>query len=99
MDNVTKETNVITGTNEQHIQGVNIGVNTDNPDEGVWLEDDDGETACTATIISSDAQTVTCTFPAVEPGEYTLVLACRNGNRETLAPAIGRLKVTVKAAA
>ncbi len=35
MDAVTKETNVITGTNEQHIQGVNLGINVDNADEGV----------------------------------------------------------------
>ncbi len=99
MDNVTKETNVITGTNEQHIQGVNLGINADNADEGVWLRDEAGENVATATITASDAQTITCTFPAVEPGEYTLVVACRNGNRETLAPAVGKLKVTVRAAA
>ncbi len=99
MDNVTKETNVITGTNEQHIQGTNLGVSADNADEGVWLEDGNGNIVATATISASDAQTITCSFPATEAGEYTLVVSCRNGNRETLAPAIGRLKVTVKAAA
>lgn len=96
MDTVTKETNVITGTNEQHIQGVNIGINPDNADEGVWLQDDEGENVATATVSASDGQTIACTFPAVEPGEYTLVVSCRNGNRESLAPAVGKLRVTVK---
>ncbi len=98
MDNVTKQTNVITGTNEQHIQGVNLGIDSDNADEGVWLEDAGGNIVATATVSASDAQTIACAFPAVEAGEYTLVVSCRNGNRVTLAPAVGRLKVTVMAA-
>jgi len=98
MDAVTKETNVITGTNEQHIQGENLGIDPDNADEGVTLVDADGNTVATATVSASDAQTITCTFPAVEAGEYTLVVSARNGSRTSLAPAVARLKVTVKAA-
>ena len=98
MDSVTKELNVVTGTNEQHIQGVNLGIDPENEDEGVWLEDAEGARAATATVSASDAQTVTCTFPAVAQGEYTLVVSCRNGNRASLAPAVGKIKVMVKAA-
>jgi len=98
MDNVTKQTNVITGTNEQHIQGVNLGIDSENADEGVWLEDAEGNIAATATVSASDAQTITCTFPAVEAGDYTLVVSCRNGNRTTLAPATAKLAVSVVAA-
>lgn len=100
LDSVTHETNCITGSNEVHIQGVNLGIDTENPDEGVTLMNAAGETVASATVISSDTQLITCSFampPA--PGEYTLVVACRNGNRESLAPAIGKInRVTVKAA-
>ena len=49
---------------------------------------------------NEDAQTITCSFPTPpEPGVYTLEVACRNGNRVSLAPAVARLKnVVVKAA-
>ncbi len=98
MDAVTKEFDVITGTNEQHIQGVNLGIDPENADEGVTLVDSEGNTVATATVTASDAQTITCTFPAVEAGEYTLVVSARNGNRTSLAPAVARRSVTVKAA-
>lgn len=100
MDAVTHEQNCITGSHEVHIQGVNLGISTDNPDEGVSLVDGSGAVVATATVESSDPQIIICTFatpPA--PGDYTLVVACRNGNRESLAPAIGRIpNITVKAA-
>jgi len=100
MDSVTKETNAITGTHEVHIQGVNLGISPDNPDEGVTLVDDTGAIKATATVTSSDPQMIVCSFPTPPaPGEYTLVVSCRNGNRESLAPAVGTLKkVAVKAA-
>ncbi len=98
MDTVTKETNAITGTNPQHIQGVNLGIDTSNEDEGVTLVDAEGNVAATATVTASDAQTIECTFPAVEAGDYTLVVSARNGNRVSLAPATAKLNVTVKAA-
>ena len=98
MDAVTHETNAITGTNEQHIQGVNLGIDTENDDEGVKLLDAEGNVAAVATVSASDAQTITCTFPAIAAGAYTLVVSCRNGNRATLAPAVAKLGVIVKAA-
>jgi len=100
LDTVTKETNAITGTHVVHIQGVNLGINTENPDEGVTLVDDTGAIKATATVTASDPQMITCSFPTPpSPGAYTLVVMCRNGNRESLAPAVGTLKnVAVKAA-
>ena len=42
----------------------------------------------------SDDQTIDCVFTEpTEPGVYTLVVSCRNGARETLAPAAARVKV------
>ena len=100
MDFVTKGLNEITGTNEVHIEGENLGIDPENADEHVTLVKDDGSVAAVATVTASDAQTITCRFatpPA--PGVYTLEVACRNGNRVSLAPAVARLKnITVKAA-
>ena len=98
MDAVTKELNAITGSDELHIQGVNLGIDANNPDEGVTLVDrESGAVVASATVSASDAQTITCSFAnPPEPGEYTLVVSCRNGNRASLAPAVAKLNVTVK---
>ena len=93
MDFVTKGLNEITGTNEVHIEGEKIGIDTENADEHVVLVRDDGTVAAVATVTASDAQTITCSFPTPpEPGTYVLEVACRNGNRLSLAPAVARLK-------
>lgn len=98
MDFVTKGLNEITGSHELHLQGDNLGVDTENPDEFVALMDDDGHVVATATVTASDVQTITCKFETPpEPGVYTLVVSCRNGARVSLAPAISKLKnITVK---
>ena len=99
MDFVTKGLNEITGSHELHLQGDNLGIDTENIDEFVALMDDDGHVVATATVTASDVQTITCSFPTPpEPGTYTLEVACRNGNRLSLAPAVARLRnVVVKA--
>ena len=100
MDAVTKGTAEITGTNRLLIQGRRLGISPDNPDEGVWLVDPKtDEIAATAMVERSDSQIIDCVFSEPPPpGRYTLVAACRNGARESLAPAIARIKdFTVKA--
>ena len=49
--------------------------------------------------VRSDSQTIDCVFAEPpEPGTYTLVVACRNGMRESLKPATAKVKnVVVKA--
>ena len=101
MDAVTKHISDITGSNRVLIQGQKLGISPDNPDEGVWLADPKtGETVATATVERSDSQTVDCVFAEPPtPGVYTLVVACRNGMRESLKPAVARVRnVVVKAA-
>lgn len=100
MDAVTKELDCVTGTNEIHVQGVNLGIDADNADEGVRFLDGQGIVKGEAAVTASDAQTITCHLEtALEPGVYTVEVSCRNGNRETLAPAVARLRnVVVKAA-
>lgn len=101
MDSVTKRLSTITGSNLVLVQGLRLGISPDNPDEGVWLEDaKTGEIVATARVERSDGQTIDCVFP--EPpasGTYTFVVSCRNGARETFAPAVAHVKgVEVKSA-
>ena len=101
MDAVTKRLSEITGTNRLLIQGMKLGISSDNPDEGVWLADPKtGDVVATATVERSDSQTIDCVFEDLpEPGTYTLVVSCRNGMRESLKPAVARIKnFTVKSA-
>ena len=97
MDAVTKRSSEITGTNLVLIQGKRLGISLDNPDEGVWLADPKtNEVVASARVERSDSQTIDCVF--AEPpaaGTYTLVVSCRNGARETLSPAIARVKKVV----
>ena len=97
MDAVTKRLSEITGTNRVLIQGQKLGISPDNPDEGVWLADPKtGDIVATATVERSDSQTVDCVFAEPpEPGTYTLVVACRNGMRESLKPATAKVKNVV----
>ena len=101
MDAVTKRLAEITGTNRVLIQGQKLGISPDNPDEGVWLVNPkSGETVATAGVGRSDSQTIDCVFAdPPKPGTYTLVVACRNGMRESLKPATAKVKnVVVKTA-
>jgi len=97
MDAVTKRLSEITGTDRVLIQGQKLGISPDNPDEGVWLADPKtGEIVATATVERSDSQTIDCVFAEPpEPGTYTLVVACRNGMRESLKPATAKVKGVV----
>ena len=100
MDAVTKRLSEITGTDRVLIQGQKLGISPDNPDEGVWLANPrTGELVATATVERSDSQTIDCVFTEPpEPGTYTLVVACRNGMRESLKPATAKVKnIVVKA--
>ena len=101
MDAVTKRVSEITGSDLVLIQGQKLGISPDNPDEGVWLANPKtGDIVATATVERSDSQTIDCVFAEPpEPGTYTLVVACRNGMRESLKPATAKVKnVVVKAA-
>lgn len=94
MDAGTKRLSEITGTNRLLIQGRNLGISLDNPDEGVWLTDPKtGDVVAVAVVERSDRQTIDCVFPEPPvPGVYTLVVSCRNGARESLSPAVATIK-------
>ena len=94
MDAVTKRLSEISGLHRLLIQGLRLGISPDNQDEGVWLENPKtGKIVAMSRVERSDSQTIDCIFTELpEPGTYTLVVACRNGARESLAPAIAQVK-------
>ena len=71
-----------------------LGISSDNPDEGVWFADPTTRrVVAMATVTNSDSQTIGCFFgDPPDPGLYTLVESCRNGARESLSPAVARIK-------
>lgn len=78
MDEPLKKFDQIVIGHKIDLAGVNVQIDPDQPDEGVWLEDAKGNVVSRAEVSYSDAQVVDCYFhePAA-PGKYTLVLANR----------------------
>ena len=61
-----------------HLAGINMAIDPDQPDEGIWLENGRGEVVSRARVGYSDAQVAECCFEqSVELGKYTIVLANR----------------------
>ena len=98
MDSVTKSLNSFTGRHVVYMQGENLGICTDNPDEGVFLTSK-GRTVAVAEVLKSDAQIIDCRFNEPPPsGKYDLIVRCRNGADPAFAPAETTLRgVIVKA--
>ena len=95
MDAVTKSLNAFSGSHEIHLQGDNLGICPDNPDEGVFLIAN-GKTVAVAEVVKSDAQIINCRFadpPSL--GKYDLVVRCRNGADPSFAPAETTLRGVV----
>ena len=78
MDEPLKKFDQIVIGHQIDLAGINVEIDLDQPDEGVWLEDSKGNVVSCAEVSYSDAQVVDCCFhePAA-PGKYTLVLANR----------------------
>ena len=95
MDAVTKSLNAFSGRHEIHMQGDNLGICTDNPDEGVFLIAKD-KTVAVAKVLKSDAQIINCRFNDLPPpGKYDLTVRCRNGADPSFAPAETTLRGVV----
>lgn len=76
-------------------------IDTNRNDEGVWLIDADGEKVAVAVVVSTNSSYSVVRFPTLpEPGRYTLVYTCRNGeDPDEYTPACKTRNVTVVAAA
>ena len=98
MDSITKSLNSFIGRHVVYMQGENLGICTDNPDEGVFLASK-GKTVAVAEVLKSDAQIIDCRFnEPPPPGKYDLIVHCRNGTDPAFSPAETILRgVIVKA--
>ena len=95
LDTDRKEDGVISALTV-YVSGVNLK-QTDREDEGVWLEDADGEIVAKAAVTRSDTTTVDCSFPTLPaPGKYRLVIAGRNGAGEEFGVSMAKKNVEVK---
>lgn len=72
-------------------------IDTTRDDEGIWLVDAAGGKVATGVVTTTNAEYTLVQFPTLpEPGQYTLVYACRNGeDAGEFTPAVKRRKVTV----
>ena len=66
------------------LNGANISIDGSHADEGVWLENADGDRVETGSVVHSDSASCRVTFNKLpeKKGMYVFVLSCRNG-RET----------------
>ena len=97
-DNVAGEVDTITVPSRVLVGGVDLLVNAENADEGVWLFGRDGEIAATPAILDNGNATIDLDFGELPPdGEYTLVVKARSGAPTDYAPATAKRTVTVRA--
>ena len=97
-DNVAGEVDTITVPSRVLVGGIDLLVNAENADEGVWLFGRDGEIAATPAILDNGNATIDLDFGELPPdGEYTLVVKARSGAPTDYAPATAKRTVTVRA--
>lgn len=78
------------------LNGENISIDTSHADEGVWLEDANGNVVERGTVVHSDAATCHMKFHNLpKKGMYVFVLSCRNGRGTDFAPKRVTRRVTV----
>ena len=79
------------------LNGEHISIDTSHADEGVWLENPDGNVVATGEVVYSDASTCYFKFPELpkKKGTYVFVLSCRNGRGTDFEPKRATRRVTV----
>lgn len=101
-DEVAQIDGTISGTAnvDVRITGNGLALDMAAEDEGVWLEDAKGVIQAVATVTETATTTLSCRFATLpEDGQYTLVVASRNGLGADYGVSMGRRKVTVLAVA
>ena len=82
------------------LAGTGLLVDVEAPDEGVSLLDPKtGEVKSRGRVTNATSTTLDCSFDPVEPGQYVLAVASRNGMGASYGVALGKRKVTVVRAA
>lgn len=98
IDAIAKTEGVITHGEDVAVYaaGGTFLIDTSADDEGVWLEDSEGEIVAFGTVTASTNATLDVTFATLPaPGEYKFVVATRGGMGEEYGVTIARRSVTV----
>lgn len=99
LDGILKTEGVIShGENiEVFVAGGTFLVDTTQEDEGVWLENEDGEVVAFGDVTASTATTLDATFETTpEAGSYKFVVATRGGLGKDYGVSIARRAVEVR---
>ena len=99
LDGVAKTDGVIVSGEdvEVYAAGGTFLVDTTAEDEGVWLEDLNGQVAAFGTVTASTATTLDAMFATLpEPGHYKFVVATRGGLGKEYGVSIARRNVEVR---
>lgn len=80
------------------VNGNNISIDKNHADEGVWLENPDGNVVATGEVVYSDASTCYLKFLELpkKKGACVFVLSCRNGRGTGFEPKRVTRRVTVR---
>ena len=80
------------------LNGDSISIDRNHADEGIWLEDTNGDVVEKGDIIYSDKSTCCMKFPELpkKKGTYVFVLSCRNGRGTDFEPKRVTRRVTVR---
>lgn len=99
MDSVTRQDGVIVGEDDVTVYaaGGTFLIDPNAEDEGVWMENDAGQIVAIATVNSSTATTLDCTFEYVPPGAYKFVVATRGGLGKEYGVSVARRNVVCRA--
>ena len=101
LDTTSKTEGVITNTPNVvvYLSGSSMLIDLTAEDEGVWLENAEGEIVATATVTNSTSTTVDCTFATLpEDGDYKIVIATRGGLGPEFGVSMAKKNITVKTA-
>lgn len=96
LDNETGIYDLIAGTDEFTIAGVDLGPDCEKSDEYVALIDKDGAIAAKAEVVYSSLQLVRCQLATpIQAGAYTLAVFTRSGMGEAYGVKSATRKITV----
>lgn len=98
-DDTAFEEGVVTAASKVLVAGVDILIDAENADEGVWVLDAKGNEVATPTVLANTVGTLDLDFGQLPPdGEYTLLVKARSGASLDYAPATARKTITVRRA-
>lgn len=96
-DDAARIEGVVTVASKVLVAGVDILINSENADEGVWVLDGKGEVVTTPAVLDNTIGTLDLDLGELPPdGEYALLVKARAGASTDYAPATVRKNFTIR---